>query len=166
MVSENYLQGAGKLFHFYRDLADRAIAQMGEEHLFEAPTPESNSVAVIAKHLAGNMISRWTDFLTTDGEKPWRNRDSEFEDDFSSRAELLERWDEGWTCLFDAIAKLTPEDLERTVAIRGEPHTVVDAINRQMTHTAYHVGQIVFVARMLVGESWQSLSVPKGKSQE
>ena len=151
----------------YKGLADKALAQVDDADLFRALDPESNSIAVILKHVAGNMRSRWTDFLTTDGEKADRNRDGEFElGAGDSKARVLERWEAGWILLFDTLAKLSPEDPLRTVAIRGEPHTVLQAIDRQLVHYAYHVGQIVFLARHFAGARWTSLSIPKGKSRE
>lgn len=166
-IGQAFLEDAILQFQKYKRLADRAMAQVSDSDLFRAPDPESNSIAVILKHLAGNMRSRWTDFLTTDGEKPDRNRDAEFElsaDD--SKARVVEAWEGGWKRLFDALAPLSSEDLSRTVAIRGEPHTVLQAINRQLAHYAYHVGQIVFLARHFAGAGWKSLSIPKGKSRE
>src|SRR5262245_23510631 len=143
------------------------MAQVADADLFRAPDPESNSIALVVKHIAGNMRSRWTDFLTTDGEKPDRDRDTEFEVGAADTARSLrERWEQGWKLLFDALAGLTPADLTRTVPIRGEPHTVLQAIQRQLTHYAYHVGQIVYVARHWAGPGWKSLSIPKGKSRE
>ena len=147
--------------------ADKARAQIREDQLFAVLDPEANSIAVIMKHMAGNMRSRWTDFLTTDGEKPDRNRDGEFiitHDD--THAAVVAMWEDGWTRLFAAISTLTPDDLTRTVRIRGEEHTVLEAINRQMTHYAAHVGQIVLLAKHYAGAGWQSLSIPRGKSRE
>jgi Protein of unknown function (DUF1572) len=154
-------------FRKYKDLADKAIAQVGDSDLFHAPDPESNSIAVILKHISGNMRSRWTDFLTTDGEKPDRDRDGEFElDGGDSKALVMERWEIGWKLLFKTLAGLSPGDLLRTVMLRGEPHTVLQAIDRQLTHYAYHVGQVVYIARHFAGVRWKSLSIPKGKSRE
>ncbi len=151
----------------YKSLADRAIAQVRTADLFRTIDADSNSIAVVMKHIAGNTRSRWTDFLTSDGEKPDRQRDTEFElDAGDTREALFERWEAGWRLLFDALAALTPADVLRTVAIRREPHTVIQAINRQLTHYAYHVGQIVFLARHFAGKDWVSLSIPKGKSRE
>jgi len=154
-------------FRKYKNLADKAIAQIGDADLFRAPDSESNSIAVILKHISGNMRSRWTDFLTTDGEKSSRDRDAEFELDGSdSKARVMERWEAGWTLLFETLVALSPDDLLRTVTIRGEPHTVLQALDRQLTHYAYHVGQVVYVARHLAGARWKSLSIPKGKSRD
>ncbi len=166
-LSRAYLEDAVLQFRKYKALADKAVAQVGDADLFRAPDPESNSIAVILKHISGNMRSRWTDFLTTDGEKPDRDRDTEFAlDGGDSKARVIERWETGWKLLFETLETLSSDDLLRTVAIRGEPHTVLQAIQRQLTHYAYHVGQIVYVARHLAGDRWKSLSIPKGKSRE
>lgn len=162
-----YLEDVANQLRSYKQLAEKALAQVRDEDLFVALDPESNSLAVLIQHMAGNLISRWTDFLTTDGEKPDRDRDSEFETkDGTTRAALLERWEEGWRRLFDALAGLTEEDLTRTVLIRAEPHSVVRAIDRQLTHQVYHTGQIVFLAKHLASDHWQNLSVPRGKTRE
>lgn len=162
-----YLEDVADQFRKYKQLADRALAQVRDEDLFATLDPESNSLAILIQHMAGNLISRWTDFLTSDGEKPDRDRDSEFEVKAGrTRADLLARWEQGWACLFQALAPLTEEDLTRTVTIRAEPHTVVQAIDRQLMHQAYHVGQIVFLAKHLASEHWQNLSVPRGKTRE
>ena len=151
----------------YRGLGEAAIAQVDDAALFRRLDPESNSIALVVKHLAGNMRSRWTDFLASDGEKPWRGRDSEFEDEpGESRATVLRRWQEGWEACLDSIGALAPDDLGRTVTIRGEPHTVLEAIQRQLTHYAYHVGQIAFLAKHFAGPAWRSLSIPRGRSRE
>lgn len=166
-MSEHYLKDAVLQFRKMKELADRAVAQVADEHLFVALDEEANSIAVIMKHIAGNLRSRWTDFLTSDGEKPDRHRDSEFiVEEKDTKEELLARWEAGWRCLFDALAPLGPDDLNRTVLIRSEPHTVVQAINRQLTHYAYHIGQIVFLAKHFASSRWQSLSIPRGKSEE
>lgn len=147
--------------------AERAIIQIKDEHLFATLDPDSNSIAVIVKHLAGNMRSRWTDFLTSDGEKPNRNRDSEFElSPGDTREKILAAWEDGWTRAFAAISSLGPGDLDRTIKIRGEVHTVLEAINRQLTHYASHVGQIVLLAKHHAGSNWQTLSIPRGKSKD
>jgi len=167
MIESNYLADAIKMFHQYKGLADRAIAQIPESALVAVPDERSNSIAVIMKHMAGNMRSRWTDFLEDDGEKPDRHRDSEFElDDNDTRDAIFAVWERGWQVLFGALDPLTADDLARPVLIRNEPPTVVEAINRQLTHYAYHVGQIVFLARHYSDKNWTSLSVPKGKSEE
>ncbi|HEY2462080.1 MAG TPA: DUF1572 domain-containing protein [Candidatus Acidoferrum sp.] len=154
------------LFRYYKKLADRAIAQCPDAHLSTQLDPESNSIATIVKHLSGNMKSRWTDFLTTDGEKPARHRDSEFEAPPQSRAELLQLWEDGWKILFDALDPLADADLSRTVRIRNEAHSVTQAINRQIAHYSYHVGQVVYLARHFAGPNWQTLSIPKKKSAD
>lgn len=162
----SFLEDALSLFRFSKSLADRAMAQVTDEQLYATLDPETNSIALIVKHMAGNMRSRWTDFLTTDGEKADRNRDSEFVDPPSTRAELLRMWEDGWSRLFTAIEPLTDADLARTVTIRGEAHSVLQAINRQLGHMSYHTGQIVFLAKHLASDHWQSLSVPRGRSAE
>ena len=150
-----------------KELAERAVAQVPEAALFEVLDEEANSIAMILKHMSGNLASRWTDFLTTDGDKPNRDRESEFRSEPSdTKAQLLERWEAGWGCLFATLESLQPEDLDRTVTIRGEPCSVLEAIHRQMTHSAYHVGQIVFLAKHHAGGKWQSLSVPRRKPEE
>ena len=146
-------------------LADKALAQVEDEQLHEVPAPDTNSIAVIMKHMAGNMRSRWTDFLTSDGEKPWRKRDREFEETGRSREEVEADWESGWACLFSALEGLGPEDLGRQVTIRTEPHSVIEALLRQLSHYGYHVGQIVYVAHMLRGEGWETLSVARGASE-
>jgi Protein of unknown function (DUF1572) len=168
-LSSSYLQDSIGLFRYYKKLGDRAMAQCPDEALFVTLDAESNSIALIVKHMSGNMRSRWMDFLTTDGEKPDRNRDSEFESPAVLRAELLEQWERGWKYLFDALEPLTEADLTRTVTIRTEPHTVMQAINRQVAHYAHHVGQILFLAKHLAFTQtgkWESLSVPRGKSAD
>lgn len=164
----SYVKDSIDLFRYYKKLGERAMAQCSDEGLVATIDAESNSIAVIVKHMAGNMRSRWTDFLTSDGEKPDRNRDTEFEDAPKTRAALVELWERGWKYLFDALEPLTDADLTRTVTIRTEPHSVMQAINRQMAHYAHHVGQIVFLAKHLTAEDtgkWDSLSVPRGKSK-
>jgi hypothetical protein len=164
-MNEDYLASVIKQFEYYKSLGDKTIQTLNEEQLYWQYNPESNSIAIIIKHLWGNMLSRWTDFLTTDGEKDWRNRDAEFENDLISREALIQKWNEGWQCLFTALNSLTINDLDKLIYIRNLGHTVVEAINRQIAHYAYHVGQIVFLGKMLQGEKWQSLSIPKGNSQ-
>jgi len=149
-----------------KGLADKARAQVSDEQLFAVLDPEANSIAVIMKHMAGNMRSRWTDFLTTDGEKPDRDRDREFTIAAETPAAIVAMWEQGWNLLFDAVSSLRDEDLSKTIRIRGEAHTVLEAINRQMTHYAAHVGQIVLLAKHYAGPAWQSLSIPRGKSKE
>lgn len=162
--STSHLKDSVSLFRYYKTLAERAMAQVPDEALFATLDPQSNSIAIIVKHLAGNMRSRWTDFLTTDGEKPDRNRDSEFESPPSTRAELMALWEAGWNCLFTALDSVTDADLARKVTIRTEPHSVLQTINRQLAHYPYHIGQIVYLARHFAGGQWTSLSVPRGKS--
>jgi uncharacterized protein DUF1572 len=162
----SYLKDSIDLFRYYKKLGDRAMAQCPDEGLFATLDAESNSIAIVVKHMAGNMRSRWTSFLTTDGEKPDRNRDTEFEEPPVTRAELMELWERGWKYLFDALEPLTDADASRTVTIRTEPHSVMQAINRQVAHYAYHVGQIVYLARHFAGDKWQSLTIPKKKSGE
>ncbi|HSD71433.1 MAG TPA: DUF1572 family protein [Thermoanaerobaculia bacterium] len=166
-LGRHYLEDVIGELRKYKKFADRAAAQVSDADFFRQIDPESNSVALVMKHIAGNLRSRWTDFLTTDGEKPDRNRDTEFErSESDTKDRILERWESGWRTLFEALAPLTDDDLLRTVAIRGEPHTVVQAINRQLTHYASHVGQIVFLAKHLAGDRWKTLSIPRGKSRE
>ena len=166
MLPQHYLEETIRQLRKLKDLADKAMAQIRDENFFSTLDAESNSIAVIVKHMAGNMRSRWTDFLTSDGEKPDRQRDLEFEIEVrDSKESLLKRWEIGWRCVFDALTPLKPEDLGQTVVIRGEPHSVIQAINRQLTHYAYHVGQIVFLAKHAAGPRWQSLSVPRRKSE-
>jgi hypothetical protein len=166
-IGAHFLEDALRTFRDYQKLAERAFAQIGDADFFRTIDEESNSIAVNMKHMAGNMISRWTDFLMTDGEKPERNRDLEFVMlPETTRAEIIAYWEKGWQCTFAAIEPLRPEDLMRTVKIRGQDHTVVQAINRQIAHYAYHVGQIVYLAKHFKAADWHSLSVPKNKSVE
>jgi hypothetical protein len=168
-LSTSYLQDSIGLFRYYKKLGDRAMAQCPDEALFISLDAESNSIAIIVKHLSGNMRSRWLDFLTTDGEKPDRNRDTEFETPPATRAALIEMWERGWKYVFDALEPLTEADLTRTVTIRTEPHSVMQAINRQVAHYAHHVGQILFLAKHFTFAKtgkWESLSVPRGKSAD
>lgn len=153
-----------KLFGYYQDLGSKAMAQVKDEDLSRTIVEEGNSIAIVVKHLAGNMRSRFTDFLTTDGEKPWRDRESEFEGSYASREAMLADWNGGWTCLFGAMDALTDADLERLVVIRNESHTVQEALHRQLAHYAYHVGQIVLLARTFSDKQWTSLSIPRGGS--
>jgi hypothetical protein len=166
-LAAHYLDEAHRQMRGHKRLAEGAMAQLKDEELFITLDPESNSVAVIVKHMAGNMRSRFTDFLTSDGEKADRRRDQEFElNPTTTRADLTKWWEEGWACLFTAIEALKPEDVMRTVTIRGEPHTVLQAVNRQVAHYAYHTGQIVFLAKHIRSSKWKSLSIPRGKSEE
>ena len=166
-LGQHYLEDALRTFRNYKKLAERAFAQLGDEDFFRTIDEESNSIAVNMKHMAGNMISRWTDFLTSDGEKPERDRDLEFVlPPATTKAEMLAYWEQGWTATFAAIEPLTADDLMRTITIRGQAHTVVQAINRQLAHYAYHVGQIVYLAKHFKSGDWQTLSMPKDKSAE
>lgn len=163
----NYLEDSITLFRYYKKLGEGAMQQLTDAQLFYTLDAESNSVAVIVKHMSGNMLSRWTDFLTSDGEKPTRNRDGEFEGaDVNSRGQVMQLWEDGWRVLFNALVPLAEHDLSRTITIRSEPHSVTQAINRQVAHYAYHVGQMVFLAKHLRSADWKSLSVPRNKSSE
>ncbi len=165
-IIKNYLSDAIKSFRNYKKMAEKAMAQVSDDEFFKAIDAEANSIAVIVKHIAGNQRSRWRDFLTSDGEKPERKRDTEFELMDETRESLIEFWEKGWQTLFEAIEPLTAEDFEKTITIRGETHTICEAINRQMTHYAYHVGQITFLAKHFRLSGWKSLSVPRGRSAE
>jgi Protein of unknown function (DUF1572) len=162
----SYLKDSIGVFRYYKTLAERAMAQVSDEQLFSTLDDESNSIAIVVKHMAGNMRSRWTNFLTTDGEKPDRLRDVEFVDPPATREALLALWEEGWECMFRALEPLIDADLARTVTIRGEAHSVMQAINRQLAHYPYHCGQIVLLAKHLNCAGWKSLTVPRGKSEE
>lgn len=161
-----YLESVKKQFEYYKMLGDKTFAQVSDEQLFQQYNEESNSIAIIVKHIWGNMLSRWTDFLTTDGEKEWRNRDTEFENDITNREELITKWEAGWKCLFQALNALQEDDLSKIIYIRNQGHTVMEAINRQLAHYPYHVGQIVFIGKMWSNQKWNSLSIPKGHSKE
>lgn len=163
-INDIYLVSVKKQMLYYKTIAEKAIDQLEEEQLFVLANEDTNSIATIMKHMAGNMLSRWTDFLTTDGEKEWRKRDEEFENTVNSKEELLKIWNTGWECFFKAIEELKPEQLSQIIYIRNEGQTALDAINRQLAHYPYHVGQIVFYAKMLKKEEWTSLSIPKNKS--
>jgi uncharacterized damage-inducible protein DinB len=164
--STSYVEDSVSLFYYYKKLAEGAMAQVSDEQLFATLDDEMNSIAIIVKHMAGNMRSRWTDFLTCDGEKPDRNRDSEFIEPPATRQDLLRLWNEGWERVVQALQPLSDADLQRTVSIRGEPHSVMQAINRQIAHYSYHAGQIVFLAKHFRGSDWKSLTVPRNKSAE
>ena len=161
---KDYLESTIKQFEYYKLVAEKAMDQLPEEKLFWQYNEDSNSIATIAKHLWGNMLSRWTDFLTTDGEKEWRDRDGEFENDIQTKAELLEKWNEGWQCMLDTLKALNEDDLQKIIYIRNQGHTVMEAINRQLAHYPYHVGQIVYIAKMATDNNWKSLTIPKGNS--
>lgn len=170
-ASESFLTSAKKQFLYYKTLGEKAINQLEAEQLFFSANEDTNSISIIVKHLHGNMLSRWTDFLTSDGEKETRNRDGEFDASTElsnqiSKDDVMKRWNEGWNCLFKAIDSLTPEQLSQIIYIRNEGQTVVEAINRQLCHYSYHIGQIVFYAKMLKKSDWESLSIPKNKSND
>jgi Protein of unknown function (DUF1572) len=166
-IIQNYLDDARSSLRAYKKLADKAVDQLKDEEFFVTIDEEANSVAVVMKHMAGNMFSRWTDFLSSDGEKPNRNRDMEFViEPQTTKDDVLAYWERGWTCVFEALEPLRPEDLEKKVMIRGEEHTIVQAINRQLMHYSYHVGQIVFLAKHFRSAEWKSLSIPKNRSAE
>ena len=165
-ISNIYLESIKKQMLYYKTIAEKAMEQLSEEQLFIAVNEDTNSIANIVKHMSGNMISRWTDFLTSDGEKTWRERDAEFESFTTSKSDLLEIWNKGWKCFFNAIDSLEPEQLSQIIYIRNEGQTALDAINRQLAHYPYHIGQIVFYAKMLKKGDWDSLSIPKNKSND
>lgn len=161
---DSTLKNTISVFDYYKTLGEKAMAQITDEALFQMPDEKSNSISVIVKHLHGNMLSRWTDFLTTDGEKEWRDRDSEFEETIETREEVMKQWNEGWACVFSALNTLHPEDFDKTVYIRNMGQTVLEAIMRQMAHYAYHIGQIVYLARLFNEGDWKTLTIPKGGS--
>ena len=165
-VASIYLEESIKSFHGLKSNAEKALAQLADNDLHYKPDPESNSIVIIMKHLAGNMLSRFTDFMTTDGEKPNRNRDGEFIDDFTSREQLMQFWNQGWTSLFNALNELKEDDLLKTVYVREEPHTVIRALQRQLSHYAYHCGQLVFLAKQIKSTDFKTLSIARGKSNE
>lgn len=165
-MEKDYLNSVKKQFEYYKMLGDKTFSQLSEDDFFWQFNEESNNIATIVKHLQGNMLSRWTDFLTADGEKDWRNRDKEFEGLITTKEDVLDEWEQGWQCLFNALNSLTDNDLERIIYIRNMGHTVLEAINRQLAHYPYHVGQIVFIGKMLADDNWQSLSIPKGNSNQ
>jgi hypothetical protein len=163
-LGEIYIQSVIKRLQSYKDLGDKTFAQLEEKDFQYQPNPESNSIGVIIKHMSGNMLSRFTNFLTEDGEKQWRNRDAEFEDGGHTKEQLIDGWEKGWAVVFEAIRSLTEADLTKTVYIRTEALTVVDALNRQLAHYPHHVGQIIYIGKLLRGNLWESLSIPKGQS--
>ncbi|WP_299708717.1 DUF1572 family protein [uncultured Tenacibaculum sp.] len=165
-MSNSYLESVIKQFQYYKSLGDKTFEQLSEDQIFYTLNDETNSMAIIVKHIAGNMLSRWTNFLLEDGEKEWRNRDQEFENSFTTKKEVIDYWEQGWKCLFDAITPLAIDDLDKIIYIRNQGHTVTEAINRQLCHYSYHTGQIVFLGKMLTNEKWQSLSIPKGNSKQ
>jgi len=162
----DYLESITKQFMYYKSLGEKTFDQVPDERLFWQPNEESNSIATIVKHLHGNMMSRWTNFLTEDGEKDWRKRDEEFENDITTKADMLAKWNEGWDCLLNTLEDLTEADLTREIYIRNMGHTVIEAINRQLAHYPYHIGQIVFLGKLIQNEQWSSLSIPKGQSKQ
>lgn len=164
-MENDYLQSVIKQFEYYKMLGEKALLRIPDDKLNWQPNEGSNSAAMIVKHLSGNMVSRWTDLLTTDGEKPWRDRDREFENDLVDRREVLDAWERGWNCCLSTIRSLTPEHLSTIIYIRNQGHTVIEAMNRQLAHYPYHVGQIVFIAKMVANE-WESLSIPRGNSKQ
>lgn len=161
---DNFLATCIKQFQYYKSLGDKTLAQLSTEQLFWQPKDSSNSIALIVKHLGGNMLSRWTDFLTTDGEKQNRNRDQEFENSWVDRDELITYWNAGWSCLFQAIESLEEEDLAKIIYIRNQGHTVMEAILRQLAHYPYHIGQMLYIGKICLDDKWTSLSIPKGSS--
>ncbi|MEJ8819232.1 DinB family protein [Lacibacter sp. H407] len=165
-IATAFLTSYIKRISYYKELADKTFEQLSEADFHFQPNEVSNSIAIIIQHMAGNMKSRFTNFLTEDGEKEWRNRDTEFEEQQLSKEELLKKWEDGWACVMNAINQLTEDDLLKTISIRSEELTVMDALNRQMAHYPYHVGQIVFIGRMIKNKEWLSLSIPKGASDE
>jgi hypothetical protein len=163
-MQTNYLEGIKKQFLYYKSLGEKTFEQLSEEEILAKPSEESNSISIITKHLVGNMLSRFTDFLTSDGEKEWRNREQEFEGDYIHRAEMLDRWEYAWSIVFEAIESI--EDIEQIVYIRNQGHTVYEALNRQLAHYAYHIGQVVYLGKMYKDSSWKSLSIPKNQSEQ
>lgn len=161
---KDFLNSIQKQFQYYKLLGEKTFAQLTDEQLFHQLNEESNSIAIIVKHLWGNMLSRWTDFLNSDGEKEWRNRDAEFENTFKSREEILKHWEEGWQCLFHALDSLSERDMDKVIYIRNQGHSVSEAILRQLAHYSYHVGQMVYIGKIYANKNWQSLSIPKGHS--
>lgn len=164
MINNNYIESVKKQFLYYKTIGEKAMEQLEPEQLFISVNEDTNSIAMIIQHVSGNMLSRWTDFLTSDGEKDWRNRDNEFEETITNKEELMNLWNKGWDCFFGALNSLQPEQLETVIYIRNEGHTVMEAINRQLAHYPYHIGQIVFYSKMLKQSEWNSLSIPKNKS--
>ncbi|MFD0749694.1 DUF1572 family protein [Mucilaginibacter calamicampi] len=161
---EIYLKSAIKQFEYYKGVGEKTMSQLKDADLFWQANNECTSIAIIVQHLHGNMLSRWTDFLTSDGEKPWRNRDAEFEEIINTRDELMQKWNEGWECMLTTLKALTDDDWGKTIYIRNEAHSVVDAINRQLAHVPYHIGQIVLIGKMRA-DNWKALTIPKGQSQ-
>lgn len=165
-MEQDFLDSAKKQFLYYKLLGEKTFEQLEEKDLFWRFNKDSNSIAIIVNHLWGNMLSRWTDFLESDGEKQWRNRDLEFENEIKTKGELLHKWNEGWKCLFEALDSINMDDFSRQVFIRNQAHTIVDAINRQLGHYSYHLGQIVYIGKIIKGNAWKSLTIPRGKSEQ
>lgn len=165
-INQNFLESSIKLFNYYKSLGEKTFDQLTDEELKWRPNEAGNSISLIVHHLSGNMLSRWTDFLTSDGEKPWRDREAEFEMSYSDKKSTLEAWDEGWICLLNTLEALKPDDLEKIIYIRNEGQTVVEAVQRQLAHYASHVGQIMFIGKQIKGKDWKSLSIPKGGTKE
>jgi Protein of unknown function (DUF1572) len=163
-VEQNFLESAIKFFKYYKKLGEGAIDQLTDKEVLQQPNEASNSIALIVHHISGNMLSRFTDFMTTDGEKPWRNREAEFDQAYASKKEMMEAWEKGWACLFSALEKLQPTDLSKIIYIRNEGQTVLEAIQRQLAHYPHHIGQILYQAKILKGQAFKSLSIPKGQS--
>ena len=166
MGNLQYLTSVKKEFEYYKLLGENTFSQLNDENLFNKVNNESSSISSIVKHLSGNMVSRWTDFLTTDGEKEWRKREEEFDNDIKTREELLKIWEKGWSCLFNSLNSITDDELSKVIYIRNQGHTILEGINRQLSHYPYHIGQIVYIGKMLCDNSWVSLSIPKGSSNE
>lgn len=164
-ISKDYLETSLRRLKYYKELGDKTFEQLNEWDFHYQPNEESNSIAIIIQHMAGNMLSRWTNFLTEDGEKEWRRRDEEFEIKQYNKQQLIELWEAGWNCFFKTLASLKKKELKKTVHIRKEPLTVIDAVNRQLAHYPYHIGQIIFLAKIIKNKNWQNLSIPKGGSQ-
>ena len=163
--AENFLKSTTKQFEYYKMLGEKAMDQLNDEQLFDVPHEDGNSIAIIVNHLRGNMLSRWTDFRTSDGEKAWRERDAEFENAFKTRSDIDRAWNEGWNVLFEALNSVNKENFDTRVYIRNQGHSILEAVNRQLAHYAYHIGQMVLLARMFKGAEWQSLSIPRGESK-
>jgi len=164
-MHDDYIHSTTKQFEYYKKLGERTFAQLTEDQLLSRYNEECNSIAIIVNHLWGNMLSRWTNFLTEDGEKEWRDRDQEFENVINNRADLVNKWEEGWNCVFSALNQINTKNFHTPIFIRNQKHTIFEACNRQMMHYAYHIGQIVMIGKMIKGKDWKSLSVPRGKSQ-
>lgn len=162
----NRLDGTTQLFRYYKSMTEKSIHQISDQQIHESPQKGQNSIAILMKHLSGNMISRWTNFRTEDGEKSWRNRETEFVDDFESKQELTDYWEKGWGVLFDALESIEDNELDSIIYIRNDGHKLIEAIERHLAHVAYHSGQIVYLAKMYAGKEWESLSIPKGKTEE